>query len=258
MKNIVQYITEAINSKHVLTIAKRIFGDENVNDDTLGTLANFSENVISKGKSTYNFSNKKDRESFYNLFDKKILNKYNITVDGLANRVSPIRSLFYAWLNTGSITGKGITFIDKQADLVEKRLKDFETKRSEAVNKIESIFNIEEGTNKVDDLKKYDENSKDIIVCRSILYPEIPCLFYIQKEDDLKENGKVKISELKDDIDYYYLDFLYNRYSKKELRYMFADTKYGFGYASRWYPVSCYYNHFVKNPNPTEKEFNNE
>ena len=39
---------------------------------------------------------------------------------------------------------------------------------------------------------------------------------------------------------------------------MFADTKYGFGYASRWYPVSCYYNHFVKNPNPTEKEFNNE
>ena len=41
MKNIVQYITEAINSKHILTIAKRIFGDENVNNDTLGTLANF-------------------------------------------------------------------------------------------------------------------------------------------------------------------------------------------------------------------------
>ena len=255
MKSLYKYILETFETNISKLIAKKIFGK--YNEEIQKCLDNFENAIISaNGSKTYNLSNKNDKERFYKLFDSNILKKYGINnAEELAPRASDVREYLVSAFNK---KGKNINIIDKIAEQLKKKERDFETKRAEAVNTIESIFDIEEGTNKVDDLKKFDKDSKDIIVCRSIIYPDIPCLFYKQKELDIEENGKVKITDYKDEIDYYYLDFLLNRYDKSELRDMFASTKYGYGYASRWYPVSCYYNHFVKNPNPTEKEFNNE
>lgn len=257
MKTIIEYINEALDDKKVKIICDRLFKEFNA--DTKKVLNNATASIINGRKKEFNLSDGVDRKAFFKAFgDKSVLSKYDINdADVLANLASPIRGNIENYMN-GDGVGKGIRIIDKIAEQIRKRELDFETKRTEAVNKIESMFNVEEGTNQVDDLKKFDKDNKDIIVCRSILYPEIPCLFFIQKEEDLEENGKYNLQEIHDDIDYYYLDFLYNRYSKKELRYMFAETKYGFGYASRWYPCTCLYKNFVKNPNPTEDEFNNK
>ena len=259
MKTIVEYINEALDEKKIKIICDRLFKE--FSDDTKKILSKATAAIISGNKKEFNLSNAVDRKAFFKAFgDKSVLSKYGINEpDTLANLASPIRGNIEIYMNgEGSSFGRGISIIDKVADQIRKRELDFETKRNEAVNKIESMFDIEEGTNKVDDLKKFDKDNKDVIVCRSILYPEVPCLFFVQKAEDLEENGKYNFKEIHDDIDYYYLDFLYNRYSKKELRYMFAETKYGFGYAARWYPCPCSYKTFVNNPNPTEDEFNNK
>lgn len=259
MKNIVKYITEALDAnaaKKLGIISQRLFKTKD--EEALKILNNAKNNFISNKKREYNLSNSTDRKSFYEIFGNKSLAKYDIdTPEKLANLASLIRGNIESWLN-GTGFNKGFNIIDKVADQIRKREQDFETRKAEAVNKIESMFDIEEGTNKVDDLKKFDKDTTDVIVCRSILYPEIPCMFFVQKKEDIEENGKVKLNDVRNDIDYYYLDFLDERYGRKELRYMFAETKYGFGYASRWYPIACYYDNFVKNPNPTEKEFNNK
>lgn len=259
MKSIYEYIVEAFNAleqKKIGVITKRLFNSEG--DDVNKYLSSVRNNFITNKKREFNLSNSTDRKSFFNLFGGKSLSKYKIdSAEALGNLASLIRGNIESWLNDGGL-GKGFVITDKVAEQIRKKEQDFETRKTEAINTIDSMFDVEEGTNKVDDLKKYDKDSKDVIVCRSILYPEIPCLFFVQKKEDIDENGKVKIQDVRNDIDYYYLDFLYDRYGKKDLRYMFAETKYGFGYASRWYPVACYYDNFVKNPNPTESEFNNE
>ena len=257
MKKFTEYIVESLDEQKIKIICDRLFKE--FNDTTKRILSNATSRIISGNKKSFNLSNAVDRKAFFKAFgDKAVMSKYGInTPEALANLASLIRGNIENYMN-GNGLGKGISIIDKVAEQIRKKEQDFNTKCAEAVNTINSMFDVEEGTNKVDDLKKYDKDSKDIIVCRSILYPEIPCLFFVQKKEDVEENGKVKIQDVRDDIEYYYLDFLYDRYGKKDLRYMFAETKYGFGYASRWYPIACYYDNFIKNPNPTDDKFNNK